>query len=71
MKLRIEFEREEDGRWVAEVAELPGVMVYGATREEAGTRVKILALKRVADMLAHGELAMDSPIELEETTPAA
>lgn len=41
--LRIEFEREDDGRWIAEIAELPGVMAYGATREEAAGKVEVLA----------------------------
>ncbi len=40
---RITFEREDDGRWIAEIAELPGVMAYGATREEAGAKVEALA----------------------------
>lgn len=40
---RITFEREDDGRWIAEIAELPGVMAYGATREEARAKVEALA----------------------------
>jgi len=55
MKLSIETEREEDGRWLAEVAELPGVMVYGQTREDAIVRVQALALRVIADRLEHGE----------------
>ena len=51
----IEVERETDGRWLAEVVELPGVMIYGPTREEAIARVKILALRVLADRLEHGE----------------
>ncbi len=54
--LVIELEREEDGRWIADVEALPGVMVYGATREEAITRVQALALHVIADRLEHGEV---------------
>jgi predicted RNase H-like HicB family nuclease len=53
--MRIEIEQEEDGRWLTEIPELPGVMVYGATREEAVARVKALALRVLADRLEHGE----------------
>ena len=49
VNLRIEVEREEDGRWLTEVPELPGVMAYGQTREEAIARVKALALRVLAD----------------------
>jgi predicted RNase H-like HicB family nuclease len=53
--MRIEIEQEEDGRWLTEIPELPGVMVYGASREEAVARVKALALRVLADRLEHGE----------------
>ncbi len=53
--LRIEFEREEDGRWIAEIASLPGVMAYGASREEARGKVEVLALRTLADRIEHGE----------------
>jgi predicted RNase H-like HicB family nuclease len=53
--MKIEIEREDDGRWIAEVADLPGVMTYGASREEAVSRVKALALRTLADRLDHGE----------------
>ena len=53
--LKIDFEREDDGRWIAEIASLPGVMAYGATREEARGRVEALALRTLADRLDHGE----------------
>ena len=53
--LRIEIEQEEDGRWLTEIPELPGVMIYGASREEAVARVKALALRVLADRLEHGE----------------
>ncbi|HEV2178428.1 MAG TPA: type II toxin-antitoxin system HicB family antitoxin [Terriglobia bacterium] len=57
MDLTVEFEREEDGRWLAEIVDLPGVMVYGGTREEAAARVQALALRVIADRLEHGEAA--------------
>ena len=53
--MNIEVEREEDGRWIAEVGELPGVMAYGQTREEAISKVEALALRVLADRLEHGE----------------
>jgi predicted RNase H-like HicB family nuclease len=55
MQLRIEVEREDDGRWLAEVPDLPGVLVYGASREEAVTKAQALALRVLADRLEHGE----------------
>lgn len=51
----IELEREEDGRWIAEIPELPGAMVYGASREDAICKVKVLALRILADRMEHGE----------------
>ena len=51
----VEIEREDDGRWIAEVTDLPGVMTYGKTREEAISKVKALALRVLADRLEHGE----------------
>lgn len=53
--LRIEFEQEEDGRWIAEILELPGVTAYGATQQEAQDNVEALALRALADRLEHGE----------------
>ena len=53
--LKIESEREEDGRWIAEVPALPGVLSYGATEQEAQAKVKALALRIVADRLENGE----------------
>jgi len=52
---KVEVERETDGRWIAEVPELPGVMTYGASREEAVTRAQALALHVLAERLEHGE----------------
>ena len=51
MQYQIEFEQEEDGRWIAEIPALPGVMAYGATREEAESRVEVLALRVTADRM--------------------
>jgi predicted RNase H-like HicB family nuclease len=53
--LKIELEREEDGRWIAEVPSLAGVLAYGETREEAIARAEALALRVLADRLEHGE----------------
>jgi predicted RNase H-like HicB family nuclease len=53
--LAIEVEREDDGRWLAEVPQLPGVLAYGATRAEAVARVQSLALRVIADRIDHGE----------------
>jgi len=53
--LQVEVERENDGRWIAEVVELPGVLAYGDSREEAIERAKALSLRVLADRLEHGE----------------
>lgn len=55
--MRLEVEREEDGRWIAEVPSLPGVMAYGATREEAVARAEALVLRVLADRLKNGDRA--------------
>jgi predicted RNase H-like HicB family nuclease len=55
MHVRIETEREDDGRWLAEVPELPGVLAYGATADEASAKAEILALRVLAERLEHGE----------------
>ncbi len=54
-RMSIEVEREVDGRWLAEVPDLPGTMAYGKTRQEAIARVQALALRVLADRLEHGE----------------
>ncbi len=59
MDVTLELEQEADGRWIAEVPELPGAMVYGASRDEAVRKAKALALRIVADRLEHGEAAPD------------
>jgi predicted RNase H-like HicB family nuclease len=51
----VEVEREEDGRWIGEVVDLPGVLTYGSTRDEAVARAKALAFRVLADRLEHGE----------------
>ena len=53
--LTIEIEQEEDGRWIAEVSEIPGAIVYGFTTEEAIAKVQALALRVLAERLEHGE----------------
>jgi predicted RNase H-like HicB family nuclease len=60
MKFTIEIEREDDGRWIAEVPALSGVLCYGQTREEAVAHVQALALRVIAERLEHGE----TPAEL-------
>lgn len=56
----IQLEREDDGRWIAEVPDLPGVLGYGDTRDEAVARVQALALRVIAERLEHDE----APAEL-------
>ena len=56
MKLRVQFERETDGRWIGEVAELPGVLAYGKTREQALAAVEALALRVIADRIENSSL---------------
>ncbi len=53
--LRIELEQEDDGRWIAEIPDLAGVLAYGDTREKAKANVEALALRTLADRLDHGE----------------
>ena len=55
MPLNIEVEQEVDGRWLAEIAALPGVLAYGSTRAEAVEHVQALALRVLADRLEHGD----------------
>ena len=53
--MKIEINREDDGRWIAEIPELPGVMAYGNSRNEAISKAEALALRVLADRLEHGE----------------
>jgi predicted RNase H-like HicB family nuclease len=59
----VELEQETDGRWIAEIESLPGVMAYGKTREEAIARVEALALRVVAERLDHGD-KLPEPLSL-------
>jgi predicted RNase H-like HicB family nuclease len=70
MKLKVELDRETDGRWIAEVVDLPGVLVYGAIREEALAATQILALRVLADKLEHSE-APAVPLDLSFVVNAA
>jgi predicted RNase H-like HicB family nuclease len=59
MTFTVEYEQEDDGRWLAEVLELPGVLAYGQTHEEAIAKAQALALRVLADRLEHGEAAQE------------
>ena len=68
MNFTIEHEREEDGRWLAEVSQLPGVLAYGASANEAMAKAEALALRVLAEQLEHGEVL---PLEINISLPAA
>ena len=68
MKYTIEHEREDDGRWLAEVPELPGVLAYGATANEAMAKAEALALRVLAERLEHNE---SGPQSISIAVPAA
>jgi predicted RNase H-like HicB family nuclease len=68
MQFTLEIEREEDGRWLAEVPQLPGVLAYGATSAEAMAKAEVLALRVLAERLEHGEA---KPISISFVLPAA
>jgi predicted RNase H-like HicB family nuclease len=68
MNFTLECEREEDGRWIAEVPQLPGVLAYGADAEEAMSKAEVLALRVLAEQLEHGEA---KPQEISISVPAA
>ena len=55
MKLTIAYEQEDDGRWIAEIPQIPGVLTYGATADEAAIKAEILALRVMAERLEQGE----------------
>ena len=55
MKLPVECEREADGRWLAEIVQIPGAMAYGATQDEAMANAEQVALRAIADRIEHGE----------------
>ena len=55
MQFQLECEREDDGRWIAEIAAIPGVLAYGASANEAMAKAEVLALRVLAEQLEHGE----------------
>ena len=59
MNLAVETEQETDGRWIAEIPQIPGALAYGADRREAIARVEALALRVLADRLEHGEMPQE------------
>ena len=63
MEYKIECEQEDDGRWLAEIPQIPGVLAYGSSSEEAMARAEILALRALAEQLEHGE-AKPQPIQI-------
>ena len=68
MNFNIECEREIDGRWLAEVPELPGVLAYGATADEAMAKAETLALRVLAEQLEHNETR---PLSITISLPSA
>jgi predicted RNase H-like HicB family nuclease len=68
MNFTIECEQEQDGRWLAEVPELPGVLSYGQSADDAMARTEVLALRVLAERLEHGE---SRPVEIKISLPAA
>ncbi len=68
MHFTLHCELEDDGRWLCEVAELPGVLAYGDTRDTAMARAEVLALRVIADRLEHGE---SGPLSIRIDLPQA
>ncbi|PHX67625.1 MAG: HicB family protein [Cyanobium sp. Baikal-G2] len=68
MNLNLEVEQEDDGRWLAEVVELPGALAYGASADEAMAKAEALALRALAEQLEHGEVL---PLPITLSVPAA
>jgi predicted RNase H-like HicB family nuclease len=68
MNFTIECEREDDGRWLAEVPQLPGVLAYGQSQAEAMARAEVLALRVLADRLEQNEV---QPLDIRISIPAA
>ena len=68
MQLTLEVEREEDGRWLAEVPQLAGVLAYGTTQAEAMSKAEVLALRVLAERIEHGEA---QPVAINFVLPAA
>lgn len=67
MNFSIDCGREDDGRWIAEAPELPGVLVYGASAEDAMSKAEVLALRVMADRIEHGDAG---PIDISIKVPA-
>ena len=63
MRYTVETEQESDGRWIAEIVEIPGVMKYGSSREEAIGQAEALALRVIAERLENGEHLVE-PIQI-------
>ena len=68
MQFQLECEREEDGRWLAEIAAIPGVLAYGASANEAMAKAEVLALRVLAEQLEQGE---SQPSSISISLPAA
>jgi predicted RNase H-like HicB family nuclease len=68
MNLNLEVELEDDGRWLAEVVELPGALAYGVSADEAMARAEALALRVLAEQLEHGEVR---PLPITLSVPTA
>ena len=68
MNYSIEVEQESDGRWLAEVPQLPGVLAYGVSADEAMAKAEVLALRVLAEQLEHGETR---PLDIRISVPAA
>ena len=60
MNFQIEFEQEDDGRWIAEIPTLPGVMTYGNSKDEAESKVEAMALRVIADRMEREKTTMSS-----------
>lgn len=67
MQFTLEVEREDDGRWLAEVVQLPGALAYGASADEAMARAEALALRALAEQLEQGEAG---PVDITIVVPA-
>jgi predicted RNase H-like HicB family nuclease len=68
MQFQLECEREEDGRWLAEISAIPGVLAYGASANEAIAKAEVLALRVLAEQIEHGEA---KPSNISISLPAA
>ena len=68
MRFNLECEREADGRWIAEISELPGVLAYGDSSNEAMAKAEVLALRVLAEQIEHGEVL---PLDISISIPAA